>query len=146
MIEEYTTTNGDNGDDYMCPFWLASSSTSCRCMGRRCMAWIVQLDDSGKPTGSGRCGMVGVILQMPVTTCASWDGDVECKDEVLIEEQDMEILYCPHCSGESTLVSCYMPELLEERYFVKCFECGFKGKTSKDKEKAITSWNRIKRT
>lgn len=67
MREEYTTTTYDNVDDCVCPFRLASSSTSCRCMGRRCMAWVVQLADSGKPTGSGRCGMVGSFLQMPMT-------------------------------------------------------------------------------
>lgn len=36
-----------------------------RCKGRRCMAWVAKLDDSGKPTGRGRCGMVG-FLQMPM--------------------------------------------------------------------------------
>lgn len=82
MREEYTMTTDDNGDDRACPFQLASESTACRCIGHKCMAWVVQLDDSGKPTGSGRCGMVGVILQMPVTTCASWDGD-ETKDDPL---------------------------------------------------------------
>lgn len=91
MIEEYTTTNGDNGNDRMCPFRFASSSTLCRCMGRKCMAWVVQLDDSGKPTGNGRCGMVGVILQMPVTTCASWDED-ETKDDPLLLREENEKL------------------------------------------------------
>lgn len=66
MREEYTMTTDDNGNNLACPFRLASSGTHCDCMGRRCMAWVAQLDDSGKPTSSGRCGMVGSFLQMPV--------------------------------------------------------------------------------
>ena len=65
MREEYTTTTYDNVDDCVCPFRLASSGTHCDCMGRKCMAWVAQLDDGGKPTGSGRCGMVR-FLQMPM--------------------------------------------------------------------------------
>lgn len=64
MREEYTMT-GDNGNDRVRPFRLASSGTPCCCKGRRCMAWVAKLDDSGKPTGRGRCGMVG-FLQMPM--------------------------------------------------------------------------------
>lgn len=66
MREEYTITENINQNGRACPFRLASGGIDNRCQGRRCMAWVAQLDDSGKPTGNGRCGMVGSFLQMPV--------------------------------------------------------------------------------
>lgn len=38
------------------------------CEGDKCMDWIMELDETGKATGRGRCGMVFPV--MPVCTCA----------------------------------------------------------------------------
>lgn len=39
------------------------------CEGDKCMGWIMELDETGKATGRGRCGMVFPV--MPVCTCAA---------------------------------------------------------------------------
>lgn len=59
MREEYTMTTNDNRHGRVCPYRLNEQGEGRICMGRRCMVWVTQLDDSGKPTGQGRCGMVG---------------------------------------------------------------------------------------
>lgn len=35
------------------------------CAGPLCMGWVHETDDTGKPTGRGRCGMAQPVL----TTC-----------------------------------------------------------------------------
>lgn len=163
MIEEYTTTNGDNSDDRVCPFRFASSSTLCRCMGRKCMAWVVQLDDSGKETGQGCCGMVGSFLKMPVTTCTSWDGG-ECESGVTlgfpeeyratlsdeekypldfpktIDERGREILHCPNCGS----IKVSMQRDVGASY-VECEECGMRGPMKRTPEPALQEWNSLPR-
>ena len=37
------------------------------CAGPLCMGWVHELDDTGKLTGRGRCGMVYPVL--PTCTC-----------------------------------------------------------------------------
>lgn len=162
MREEYTITENMNQHGRACPFRLASGGVDNRCQGRRCMAWVVQLDDSGKPTGSGRCGMVGVILQMPVTTCASWNGDGETgvtlgspeeykatlSDEEkcpldfpkTIDEHGREILHCPNCGS----IKVAMQRVVGASY-VECEECGMRGPVKRTPEPALQEWNSLSR-
>ena len=164
MREEYTMATNDNDNNLACPFRLASSGTHCDCMGRRCMAWVVQLDDSGNPTGNGRCGMVWVILQMPVTTCAPWDGDKKheswgtlgfpgeykatLSDEEkyppdlpkTIDERGREVLHCPNCGS----IKVSMQRDVGASY-VECEECGMRGPIKRTPESALQGWNRLPR-
>ena len=38
------------------------------CEGPGCMGWVHEIDETGKPTGRGRCGMVLPVMQN--CTCA----------------------------------------------------------------------------
>ena len=164
MREEYTMTTNDNGDARVCPFRLASDSTRCSCQGRRCMAWITQLDDSGKPTRQGRCVMVGGFLQMPVTAYAPWGGDGEqeagftlgspkeftatfsdeekypCDFPKTIDERGREILHCPNCGS----IKVSMQRDLGASY-VECEECGMRGPVKRAPEPALQEWNSLPR-
>ena len=66
MFEKYSTAPEDTRQGRVCPFEIASGKLDYRCQGCRCMAWIVQLDANGTPTGRGRCGMVQPIREMSV--------------------------------------------------------------------------------
>lgn len=162
MREEYTMTTDANDNARVCPFRLASGSTSCRCQVRRCMAWIVQLDDNGKPTGNGRCGVVGSFLQMPVTACTPWDGKGETVDTFYfpgeyratlsdeekypldfpktIDDRGREILHCPNCGS----IKVAMQRDVGASY-VECEECGMRGPVKRTPEPALQEWNSLSR-
>ena len=164
MREEYTMTTDDNGDARVCPFRLASSGTHCDCMGRRCMAWVVQLDDSGKPTGNGRCGMVG-RFQVSIAYASSDDdidedsdddnqirasGPIEMVAKVgdkyppdfpkAIDVFGREILHCPNCGS----VKVSMQRDVGASY-VECEECGMRGPVKRTPEPALQEWNGLPR-
>ena len=51
------------------------------CEGEGCMGWVQELDETGKPTGRGRCGMVYPVLQSyTCTTAPEYDGSMSIMD------------------------------------------------------------------
>ena len=54
-MEQYTYVKSDNITTF-CPMAM-NFEDFMDCAGPRCMAWIIELDGTGKPTGRGRCGM-----------------------------------------------------------------------------------------
>ena len=160
MREEYTMAGNMNPRGLACPFRLASSSTGCLCLGRHCMAWVVQLDDSGKPTGQGRCGMVGKF-QVSIAYASSDDdsdddnqirasGPIEMVAKVgdkyppdfpkTIDERGREILHCPNCGS----IKVAMQRDVGASY-VECEECGMRGPVKRTPEPALQEWNGIPR-
>lgn len=51
------------------------------CAGPLCMGWVHELDETGTPTGRGRCGMVYPVLQSyTCTTAPEYDGSMSIMD------------------------------------------------------------------
>lgn len=156
MREEYTMAGNMNPHGLVCPFRLVSSGTGYVCQGCRCMAWVVQLDDSGKPTGHGRCGMVG-RFQVSIDYAssdddnqiqASWPIEMVAKvgDKYppdvpkTIDVFGREILHCPNCGS----VKVSMQRDVGASY-VECEECGMRGPVKRTPEPALQEWNSLPR-
>lgn len=160
MREEYTITENMNQHGRACPFRLASGGVDNRCQGRRCMAWVVQLDNNGKPTGQGRCGMVG-RFQVSIAYASSDDdsdddnqirasGPIEMVAKVgdkyppdfpkTIDNRGREILHCPNCGS----IKVSMQRDVGASY-VECEECGMRGPVKRTPEPALQEWNSLPR-
>lgn len=60
-MEQYTYIEADKAKTKRCiQPWGDNENFGdfTMCEGEGCMAWVHELDDTGKPTGRGRCGMV----------------------------------------------------------------------------------------
>ena len=67
-MDQYTYINSSEAKTKRCVHtWAdyAEIGDFTHCDGEGCMGWVYELDDTGKPTGRGRCGMVQPVL----TTC-----------------------------------------------------------------------------
>ncbi len=66
MREQYTYIEQKKAHLILCPFDRSGDyPTGKKCAGPLCMGWVHELDDTDKPTGRGRCGIVFPVL----TTC-----------------------------------------------------------------------------
>ena len=65
MGERYTIINEEKAPYFRCPFPLTDTDDGgvCSCAAGNCMAWIEELDDKGRATGRGRCGMVPARIE-----------------------------------------------------------------------------------
>lgn len=68
MSEGYRIIRSELAQKYRCPFSVIDRAGDYRvcCEGANCMAWMMELDDKGEPTGRGRCGM---LLRYVQTSC-----------------------------------------------------------------------------
>ena len=58
-MEQYTYIEQDKARLVLCPFDRTGDyHNGKKCAGPLCMGWVDELDDTGAPTGRGRCGMV----------------------------------------------------------------------------------------
>ena len=65
-MEGYTYIEQSKARLILCPFDRAGDYHNGKmCASPLCMGWVHELDETGKPTGRGRCGMVYPVL----TTC-----------------------------------------------------------------------------
>lgn len=62
MTERYNYIDSNKAHEMRCVHFIGDYTS---CSGPTCMGWIAELDETGKPTGRGRCGMVYPVL----TTC-----------------------------------------------------------------------------
>lgn len=65
LAERLTIISEEKGPYFRCPFPVATEKEGVivHCAADTCMAWIKELDDKGRTTGRGRCGMVAATLQ-----------------------------------------------------------------------------------
>lgn len=65
-MENYTYTEQKKAHLALCVFDRKGDYPGEKmCAGPLCMGWVHELDETGNPTGRGRCGMVYHVL----TTC-----------------------------------------------------------------------------
>ena len=67
-MEEYTYTEQKKAHLVLCVFDRKGNYPGEKmCAGPLCMGWIHELDETGMPTGRGRCGMVQqqIFITMP---------------------------------------------------------------------------------
>lgn len=65
-MEDYTYIEQSKARMILCPFYRSGDYHNWKkCAGPLCMGWVHELDETGKPTGRGRCGIVYPVL----TTC-----------------------------------------------------------------------------
>ena len=156
MREEYTMAGNMNPHGLACPFRLASSGTGYLCQGRSCMAWVVQLDDSGKPTGQGRCGMVGRFHVSIAYASSDDDNQIQASWPIemvakvgdkyppdfpkTIDVLGREILHCPNCGS----IKVSMQRDVGASYS-ECEECDMRGPVKRSPETALQEWNSLSR-
>lgn len=81
-MEGYTYIEQSKARLVLCPFDRSGDyRNGKKCAGPMCMGWVDELDDTGTPTGRGRCGMVYPVLQSyTCTTAPEYDGSMSIMD------------------------------------------------------------------
>lgn len=71
MTEKYTYVDAENAREKRCvnAFGPEVIGDYTCCSGPMCMGWVAEIDDTGKPTGRGRCGMTHqIVITMPMVS------------------------------------------------------------------------------
>ena len=81
-MEQYTYIEQKKAHLILCPFDRKGDYPGEKmCAGPLCMGWVHEMDETGKPTGRGRCGMVYPVFQScTCSTAPEYDGSMAIMD------------------------------------------------------------------